>query len=212
LTGRTPNIPEGGTVVVVGDSGTAGWAAQEAQRTGRTAIIVARDTSLSRVPDHVRQDLEAHKVRIVGGVVSSVELDGDRVVVGVASSDSEAPRVLLHADGMSTAIGQDPVLPRGFENLRFRMVKRTVNGKERVVALEAYEPMTGRATGMLVQGAAMTSDPFKKGAVAVDDREAFVEALRRQANDEAVPEKSRGVEPSIHQSAINVPLSNEKQP
>jgi hypothetical protein len=47
-----PTVPKGGTVIVIGDSGTAGSAAQEAFRTGRKAIIVARDSSLAGIPAH----------------------------------------------------------------------------------------------------------------------------------------------------------------
>ena len=97
------------------------------------------------------------------------------------------------------------------EDMHFRMMKRVVNGKERVVGLEAFDPETNVPTGLIVQGAEMTARPFKFGPKPfVEDRDAFAAALARQAGDEDVPEFSRGVEPSIHQSAVNVPASNER--
>jgi hypothetical protein len=57
----------------------------------------------------------------------------------------------------------------------------------------------------------MTTRPFKEGPTpVVDDRADFKAALKRQASDDDVPEFSRGVEPSIHQSARNIPLGNER--
>jgi len=87
-----PNVPKGATVVVVGDSGTAGWAAQEALRTGRNAIIVARDTSLFGVPPHVKQDLESHGVRIIAGEVKTTSIDGGKIVVGVSATGGRDDR------------------------------------------------------------------------------------------------------------------------
>jgi hypothetical protein len=204
-----PPVPAGGTILVIGGSGTAGWAAQEAVRTGCKAIIVTLDAGLAGVPPHVRRDLTAHGVEVVQGEVVSAALEDGRVVLGVGSRDDPSPRLIM-GDGVSIAVGQVPTLPKGVEQLHFRMVKRTVNGKERVVALEAFDPITNAPSGVRVQGAAMTTRPFKVGPTpVVEDRAAFARALEQQANDPAVPDDSRGVEPSIHQSAINVPLSNE---
>jgi hypothetical protein len=205
-----PNVAEGATVVVVGDGGSAGWAAQEAVRTGRQAIIVARSSALPGVPAHVQSDLAAHHVEIVQGEIKTATLEGETLVLGVAESADTPVTRHVRADGVSVAIGQVQALPRGMENLHFRMIKRTVAGKERVVGLEAYDPVTKAPTGLVVHGAEMATPPFKKGPTPyVENREEFVAALTRQANDEDVPPLSRGVEPSIHQSAVNVPLANE---
>jgi hypothetical protein len=204
-----PQLPEAGTLLIIGGGGTAGWAAQEAVRTGRKAVIITLDTSLSGIPPHVRKELDAHRVQIIAGNVDAATLDGSRVVLSI-NSDSDNP-LHITGDGVSLAIGQDADLPRGFEDQHFRMQTKMINGKKRVVGLEAYDPRTDKPTGLLIQGAAMTTPPFKKGPKPeVKDRDAFVAALHEQATDPSVPEYSRGVEPSIHQSSINVPLSNEE--
>jgi len=137
-------------------------------------------------------------------------MEGDSLVLGIADSPGAAPKQTVRGWGASIAIGQVPTTPQGFEQLSFRMMRRTVNGKTRVVGLEAFDPATNVATGLVVQGAAMTIAPFKKGPKPfVEDRETFAAAVAQQANDDDVPELSRGVEPSIHQSAINIPLANE---
>jgi hypothetical protein len=207
-----PPAPEGGTILVIGDSGTAGWAAQEAVRAGRKAIIVARNPSLPGVPPHVRKDLTEHGVEVVTGEVDTAALEGNKVVLTMKGAVRGQSPVKVHGDAVSMAIGQQQVLPRGFEDLHFRPVERSFNGKPRIVALESYDPKTNLGTGVVVEGAQMTTRAFKEGPKPfVKDREKFVEALSKQANDPDVPEGSRGVEPSIHQSGVNIPLANEKQ-
>lgn len=202
------DVPAGGTLVVIGGGGTAGWAAQEAVRTGRRAIIITLDTSLRGVPPHVRQELDQQGVKIIEGTVDTATLHEGRVVLTLNAS-SDKPSTVT-GDAVSLAIGQVADLPAGLEEQHFRMQTQMVDGEERVVGLEAYDPATNQATGLLIQGAEMTTPPFKKGPKPfVKDRDKFAKALERQANDPRVPEKSRGVEPSIHQSAINVPMSNE---
>lgn len=206
-----PPIPEGGTLLVIGGGGTAGWAAQEAVRTGRRAIVITLDASLRGVPPHVRKELDAHHVQIIEGIVNVATYDGTRVVLTI-NAGSDHP-LNVSGDGVSLAVGQMTQLPRGMENQHFRMQKKTINGKERVVGLEAYDPSTDQPTGLVIHGAAMTTPPFKKGPKPfVKDRDAFVAALAEQARDPSVPEYSRGVEPSIYQSTVNIPLSNEKTP
>lgn len=202
------NVPSGGTVVVIGGGGTAGWAAQEAVRTGRRAIIITLDSSLRGVPPHVRQELDQHGVQIIEGTVDTATLREGRVVLTLNGS-SDSPSTVT-GDAVSLAIGQVADLPAGLEEQHFRMQTQVVDGEERVVGLESYDPATNQGTGLFIKGAEMTTPPFKKGPKPfVKDRDEFAKALERQANDPRVPEKSRGVEPSIHQSAINVPMSNE---
>lgn len=205
-----PSVPEGATVVVVGDSGTAGWAAQEAVRTGRKAVVIARNGSLSSMPPHLRKYIAEHAIPVVTGEVQTAALENGRLAIGVSPLGSDIVDRTVIGDGLSVAIGQVAAAPAGMESLRFRMMKRVEKGKERVVALEAYDPATGQSTGLVVQGAAMTTRLFKEGPLLVDDRDEFVKALAQQANDPDVPYYSKGVEPSIHQSARNIPLSNER--
>jgi hypothetical protein len=207
-----PSVPEGTTVVVIGDGGTAGWAAQEAVRTGRKAIVIARNGDLSSMPPHLRQYLAEHAIPVFNGEVQTAAIENGRLILGVAQLGSDVVDRTVIGDGVSLAIGQATALPGGMESLRFRMMKRFEHGTERVVALEAYDPKTGDPTGLVVQGAAMTTWTFKseKSPVHVDNREEFVKALAEQANAPDVPQYSKGVEPSIHQSARNIPLSNER--
>jgi len=203
-----PTVGEGETVLIIGGGGTAGWAAQEAVRNGRKATIITRDPSLGGVPPHVRRELDSHGVHVLEGQVIRAESGGSGVVLGVLRKDKSSFEV--SGAGVSLAIGQTPNLPRGLEERVFRMKRRQLNGKERVVALEAIDQITNEPTGLTIHGAAMATPAFKQGPKPyVQDRDEFVAALDRQANDLDVPEDSRGVEPSIHQSAINVPLSNE---
>jgi hypothetical protein len=206
-----PPVPGGATIIVIGDSGTAGWAAQEAVRTGHKAIIVARSEGMPNMPPHLRRYISEHSIPVVQGDVKTASLDAGQIALGLSPVGSAAVSHSINGDGISIAIGQATVLPKGMDDLHFRMLKRVDNGKERVVGLEAYDPETGQATGLVVQGAAMTTRPFKEGPTpVVDDRADFKAALKRQASDDDVPEFSRGVEPSIHQSARNIPLGNER--
>lgn len=205
-----PDVGEGETIIVIGDSGTAGWAAQEAIRKSRKAIIVARNASMPAMPKRLRDFAAQHSIPIVAGEIKSAAFEKGELVLQVGSKDQPVPQHTIRGAGVSLAIGQEAVLPEGMQDMRFKMVKRD----GRVVALEAYDPATPdkRPTGFMVQGGAMTTAPFKdERHPIVDDVKEYKDALKKQASADDVPQHSKDVEPSIHQSGRNIPLANDRE-
>jgi hypothetical protein len=155
------------------------------------------------------EDLARRGVPIVKGEIVDASLDDGAVAVSGEATDRAALEQ-LRGDGVSMVIGPVPALPHGFGDLHFRAVRRSVAGQQRVVGLEAYDADTNEPTGLVGQGAAMPTEPFRKGPNPfVEDRGAFATALRERANAADVSVDWRGVESSICQSATNVPLSKE---
>lgn len=201
-----PNVSAGGTIVIFGDSGTAGWAVQDAIAAGCNAILIVNDFTMPKMPDRLREFVAKHKVRIVHQNDTKRFEWSNQKLSFMIGNDSYV------VDGVSVAAGQTTVMPKGMDELRFRMVTVSADdGQSRVVALESFDESSGRATGLTVQGAAMTARPFRQGAL-VQDVADYNRRLAAQAAATDVPIDSRGVEPSIHQSARNIPLSNGRVP
>jgi hypothetical protein len=201
-----PSLPAGGTVVIFGDSGTAGWAAQDAIAAGYKVKLVVGDPAMPKMPSRLRDFISKHDVHVLPlEDITAATWSGDQLSFKIG-----ADKIL--ADGVSVAAGQTTVLPKGMDEMHFRMVPESSGtGDRRVVALETFDPDTGVSTGLVVQGAAMTAQPFKQGTLVKDVAE-YRRLLARQANADDVPQDSRGVEPSIYQSARKIPSSNQSKP
>ena len=203
-----------GTLAVVGDSGTALFAAENALDAGLQVILIARDGNLGQIrsinPTTVAAVL-ARGARVVPGEVTSASAASAGAILLTVSGSAHP----LPVDAVSLAIGQQASLPAGLEretlraqNIEVRPIRRTVDGQDRVVGLEAVDRETGKPLGLRLQGAVITTDPAKE-LVADKYERAFARDLHKQATDANVPDLSRGVEPAIYQSAINIPLTNE---
>ena len=99
----------------------------------------------------------------------------------------------------------------------FRSRLRPVIVHDRVVALEAVDPITRQPLGIRIVGAQMVqftkeSQAMSQFFVDTGDYEMFVAALTRQSSAPSVPDDSRGVAGSIFQNNIDVPLATATRP
>lgn len=94
-------------------------------------------------------------------------------------------------------------MPKGMEGMQFKMV--IVN--ERLVALDAVDPMDGSLLGIRIEGAQVAS-PGLVTNIIKHERDDYRKRLHEQSVHASVPRDSLGVPGSIYQTNQDIPLVN----
>jgi hypothetical protein len=119
---------------------------------------------------------------------------------------------VVEVDGVVVSAGQITGVPRGMEQMRFRIVTAEVAGTQRLIALDAVDP-AGNLLGIRLAGAQIMNRGmarFIDGGPAEVQR--YNELVTAVANDPAAPPDSRGVPGSIYQTNISIPEAMQSLP
>jgi hypothetical protein len=225
-------LPGGAKIVaVIGDGATGAWAAEQSIRKGATKVYwISKHPASRSAPPAVRAELasfglsadqidlywRAYNERNAGTfarIGAEVELEADVTAMRLDPVSGQVTITLsggrvLHTDGVVSATGQLLDVPRGIDDanlMRFRLVTVGSGGAERLVALDAVDPVTNQPLGIRIMGAQMVQ---AKELLVDTERERFEFLIARQVSNDGVPEASRHVRGSIYQTNRDIPAAN----
>ena len=224
----------GGRILVIGGGASGMWACEAALKAGaRSLLWSGRADPRAEVPPEARAALE--KMGLTGDQISAFhtaynsrnkagfEEVGGKIELTTATLEKatltrdgkvriESSGGVIEVDGVVVSAGQVVGMPKGMEQMRFRIVTAQHNGVDRLIALDAIDAK-GNLLGIRLTGAQIMNRGMARfiegGAAEVQRYQDLVTAV---ANDPTAPPDSRGVPGSAYQSNISVPAAMESLP